>query len=139
VRPLRQFPARDPEAWLAERLVKAETHTNDQQQDDPPPSVIDGNWWLARDLPRPVAVLGEVICDSTRMFLGGPTGIGKTHLAMAMAGAIATGRGFLHWLGPARPLAVLYIDGEMARDLMQDRDAQVDEVALRRVLAVLRG
>jgi hypothetical protein len=55
------------------------------------------------------------------MFLGGPTGIGKTHLAMAMAGAIATGRGFLHWLGPAQPLTVLFIDGEMARDLMLDR------------------
>jgi hypothetical protein len=30
-----------------------------------------GNWWLSRDLPRPVAVLGEVICASTRMLLGG--------------------------------------------------------------------
>jgi hypothetical protein len=36
---------------------------------------------------------------------------------MAMAGAIATARGFLHWLGPAQPLTVLFIDGEMARDL----------------------
>jgi hypothetical protein len=87
----------------------------------PPPEVIDGDWWLTRDLPAPVAVLGEVICASTRMLLSGPTGIGKTHLAMAAAGAIATGRGFLYWLGPARPLIVLLVDGEMARDLMQER------------------
>jgi hypothetical protein len=86
-----------------------------------PPENIDGNWWLGRDLPRPVPVLGEIICASTRALIGGPTGAGKTHLAMAMAGAIATGRAFLHWLGPASPLTVLYVDGEMARDLIQDR------------------
>ena len=113
-------PLEDPEAWLAERLVEAEPRDQHEQQ-QPPVTVIDGNWWLSRDLPRPVAVLGEIICASTRMLLGGPTGVGKTHLAMAMAGAIATGRGFLHWLGPAGPLHTLYIDGEMARDLMQDR------------------
>jgi RecA-family ATPase len=57
----------------------------------------------------------------TRALIGGPTGAGKTHLAMAMAGAIITSREFLHWAGPAKPLVVLYIDGEMARDLIQDR------------------
>jgi hypothetical protein len=88
---------------------------------DPTPEIIDGDWWIARELTRPVPVLGEVICASTRALIGGPTGAGKTHLAMGMAGAIATGRGFLHLPGPAHSLLVLYIDGEMARDLIQDR------------------
>ena len=98
----------DPAAWLAERV-------------EMPPETIDGNWWVTRDLTRPKPVLGEVICTSTRMMIGGPTGSGKTHLAMAMAGACCTKRGFLHWLGPSEPLDILYIDGEMARDLVQDR------------------
>lgn len=40
---------------------------------------------------------------------------------MGMAGAIATRQDFLHWRGPVEPLNVLYIDGEMARDLIKDR------------------
>jgi energy-coupling factor transporter ATP-binding protein EcfA2 len=88
---------------------------------EPTPDRIDGNWWLTRPITRPVPVLGEVICASTRALIGGPTGAGKTHLAMAMAGAISTKRGFLHWRGPGEALPVLYLDGEMARDLIQDR------------------
>ena len=88
---------------------------------DDPPACIHGDWWLTREIQRPTPVLGEVICTTTRALLGGPTGAGKTHLAMAMAAAIATGNGFLHWLGPSEPLTVLYIDGEMARDLIADR------------------
>jgi RecA-family ATPase len=80
---------------------------------EPTPETIDGDWWIARELTRPVPVLGEVICASTRALIGGPTGAGKTHLAMAMAGAIITSREFLHWAGPAKPLVVLYIDGEI--------------------------
>jgi hypothetical protein len=87
----------------------------------PKPGHLTGNWWLVREITRPTPVLGEVICTSTRMLLGGPTGVGKSHVCLAMAGAIATGRGYLHWLGPTKPLTVLYIDGEMALDLIQDR------------------
>jgi AAA domain len=87
---------------------------------EPTPEVISSDWWMTRELTRPVPVLGEVICASTRALIGGPTGAGKTHLAMAMAGAVAVGRGFLHWPGPARPLPTLYIDGEMARYRWRD-------------------
>ncbi len=87
----------------------------------PRPGHLTANWWLARVITRPTPVLGEVICTSTRMLLGGPTGVGKSHVALAMAGAIAMGRNYLHWLGPTQPLTVLYVDGEMARDLIQDR------------------
>ncbi|MFT8247282.1 AAA family ATPase, partial [Roseomonas sp. BN140053] len=56
----------------------------------------------------------------TRMFIGGPTGLGKTHLGFALAAGMASGRGFLHWKA-ARRCRVLYIDGEMSRDLVQER------------------
>jgi hypothetical protein len=94
---------------------------NGEDTEPAAPERIDGDWWLNRPIERPAPLLGEVICATTRALLGGPTGAGKTHVAMAMAGAMATSRGFLHWLGPARPRTVLYIDGEMARDLIQDR------------------
>jgi len=92
------------------------------EESEDPPSCINGDWWLTRDLPRPQPLLGEVICSTTRMLLGGPTGAGKTNFAMAIGGAFATGqKRFLHWTLPGTPVTVLYVDGEMARDLIQDR------------------
>jgi hypothetical protein len=107
---------------LATALQRVQSEIEDQ--DESPsrgPTRIDGDSWLIRDLPRPEPILGEVICTSTRALIGGPTGSGKTNLAMGMAGSIATGRGFVHWFGPSEPRTVLYVDGEMARDLIQDR------------------
>jgi hypothetical protein len=89
------------------------------------PLRIDGNWWLTRLIERPTPILGELICTTTRGMVGGPTGAGKTHLAMGMAGAIVTGTDFLHWRGSANPLPVLYVDGEMAQDLIFDRMADL--------------
>lgn len=80
--------------------------------------------WLERELEPPEPLLGEIITNTTRMFIGGPTGLGKTHLGMAMAAGMASGRGFLHWKA-SRPCRVLYIDGEMARDLVQERLADL--------------
>ena len=41
---------------------------------------------------------------------------------MAMGGSLAVGAAqFLHWKLPGVPVTVLYVDGEMARDLIQDR------------------
>ena len=80
--------------------------------------------WLERELEPPEPLLGDVITNSTRMFLAGPTGLGKSHICMAMAGGMATGKGFMHWRA-SRPCRVLYIDGEMARDLVQERLADL--------------
>jgi hypothetical protein len=101
----------DPKTWLADRLLPAAMR-------------LDGEWWLTRQLQKPEPLLGEVITDTTRSLLGGASGIGKTHLAMAMAGGMATGLGFAHWRAPHR-VRVLYIDGEMPRDLVQERLADL--------------
>jgi hypothetical protein len=82
-----------------------------------------GNW-LERKLEPPEPLLGEIITNSTRMFIGGPTGLGKTHLGMALAAGMASGAGFLHWKA-SRACRVLYIDGEMARDLVRERLADL--------------
>lgn len=47
-------------------------------------------------------------------------GVGKTHVAMHIAHALATGGEFLKWKA-AKPVPVLYLDGEMPAPSMQDR------------------
>lgn len=84
--------------------------------------------WAARDLPPPDRLLGDLITTTTRAFLVGRTGLGKTMLGFAMACGMASGAGFLHWRA-ARPARVLYVDGEMSAELIRAR--AID--ALRRI------
>lgn len=51
-------------------------------------------------------------------------GIGKTHFALGVAYAVASGGSFLGWQAP-RPAGVLYIDGEMPAVVMQERLAAI--------------
>lgn len=76
--------------------------------------------WLARDIPPPDFLFGQWLSTTTRALLIAPTGLGKTNFAIAMAAAMASGRGFLHWECP-RKARVLYVDGEMSRRLMRSR------------------
>lgn len=49
-----------------------------------------------------------------------PRGVGKTHFALALAYAVATGGTFAKWKAP-RPRRVLYLDGELQGEVMQQR------------------
>ena len=51
-------------------------------------------------------------------------GIGKTHLALSVAHAVASGGTVLGWRAP-RPAPVLYIDGEMPMTALQERYAAI--------------
>lgn len=51
-------------------------------------------------------------------------GIGKTHFALGVAYAVASGGSFLGWQAP-RPAGVLYLDGEMPGVVMQERLAAI--------------
>ena len=52
-------------------------------------------------------------------------GLGKTHVALGAAYAVATGGSFLRWSAP-KPRKVLYIDGEMTADELKNRLQNVD-------------
>ena len=54
----------------------------------------------------------------------GPRGIGKTHLSLGIAYAVATGGRFLRWQAP-RPRRVLVIDWEMPAVVLQERLAAI--------------
>lgn len=47
-------------------------------------------------------------------------GVGKTRIAMGLSYAVAAGGEFLRWRAP-KPRRVLYVDGEMPAELMQER------------------
>jgi len=51
-------------------------------------------------------------------------GVGKTHVGLGIAVAVASGGKFLRWTAP-KPRGVLYIDGEMPAVVMQERISQI--------------
>jgi putative DNA primase/helicase len=54
----------------------------------------------------------------------GARGLGKTHVSLNIAYAVATGGEFLGWKAP-QPRRVLFIDGEMPAGLLQERLAAI--------------
>src|ERR1700744_154153 len=76
--------------------------------------------WAAKDIPPPDHLLGDLLTTTTRMFLVGRTGLGKTHMGLRLACGMAGGPGFLHWRC-SRPARVVYIDGEMPSELIKSR------------------
>jgi KaiC/GvpD/RAD55 family RecA-like ATPase len=104
---------------------------------EPPPALTLAEW-LKREISDPDFLLAEIISTSSRIMLVGPTGLGKTMLALAVAFAVARGSGLMHWRA-GRKGRVLYVDGEMSRRTLKKRLAEaarragvedVDELAL---------
>jgi hypothetical protein len=81
---------------------------------------LSASTWLDRELPPIDRLLGDFITTTTRAFLVGRTGLGKTMFGLACAIGMAFGIGFLHWRSE-RPARVLYIDGEMPAELLIQR------------------
>lgn len=80
--------------------------------------------WAALDIPPEKRLLGDLITSSSRMFLVGSTGLGKTLLCYAMVGGMAAHGEFLQWKGD-RPSKWLIIDGEMPSALVKARAADM--------------
>jgi Bifunctional DNA primase/polymerase, N-terminal/AAA domain len=76
--------------------------------------------WAALDIPPEPRLLGDFITATSRVFIVGSTGLGKTQLAHGMAAGIASGSGFLHWKAD-HAARVLIVDGEMPTALIKER------------------
>lgn len=74
----------------------------------------------ALKLPPRELLLAPFLPSQGLVLLFAKRGVGKTHIALGIAYAVATGGTFLRWNAPAAK-KVLYIDGEMPASLMQER------------------
>jgi hypothetical protein len=75
---------------------------------------------LLLDLPPREMLLSPFLPSQGLVLLVAKTGIGKTHVALGIAYAVASGGTFFNWTAPNRK-NVLYIDGEMPAVLMKER------------------
>ena len=76
--------------------------------------------FLSRAFPRRESLLSPWLPVGGLAMLYAPRGIGKTHVALNIAFAVASGSSFLRWSAPA-PRFVLVIDGEMPAVVLQER------------------
>lgn len=79
---------------------------------------------LSRELPKMEPLLAPWLGKQSLNMLFAWRGVGKTHFALNLAYAVASGGSFLGWEAP-EPNSVLYIDGEMPGGAMQARLASI--------------
>jgi putative DNA primase/helicase len=85
---------------------------------------IDLDDFLALEIPPREMLLDPVMPGKGLIMLYAFRGIGKTHMAMGMAFAVASGGQFLRWKAPAAK-RVLYVDGEMPAGELKMRLEQI--------------
>lgn len=76
--------------------------------------------FLQMELPKREMILSPFLPSQGLGLLYAKRGVGKTHVALGIAYAIASGGTFLKWQAP-KPRKVVYIDGEMPASAMQER------------------
>ena len=83
--------------------------------------------FLERELPPRKTLLAPWLPMRGLAMIHAPRGIGKTHIALGTAWAVATGTGFLRWKVPkdVGTHRVLLLDGEMPGVLLQERLSRV--------------
>jgi putative DNA primase/helicase len=86
-----------------------------------PFSVAD---FLRLDLPPRGFILDPILPEKGLLLLHAYRGIGKTHLALSIGYCAASGGRMLGWTAPT-PRRVLYVDGEMPAEMIQQRLAAI--------------
>ncbi|KKS68328.1 MAG: hypothetical protein UV38_C0002G0197 [candidate division TM6 bacterium GW2011_GWE2_42_60] len=104
--------------WLLELVEKTREYKA-------PPSlnglqVISLDELFSLELPARTMLLSPFLPSQGLVLLVAKRGVGKTHVALGIAYAVASGGTFLLWSAP-EPKKVLYVDGEMPAVLMQER------------------
>ena len=118
---------KDVSDWLAlgnttQQLIEIVAQTPDcaPPQQSGKIRAVTGDEFLNMQLPKREMLLAPFLPSQGLGLLYAKRGVGKTHVALGIACAVATGGIFLKWQAP-RPRKVLYIDGEMPAAAMQER------------------
>lgn len=82
--------------------------------------VVTMEEFLSMQLPKREMILSPFLQSQGLCLLYAKRGVGKTHVALGIAYAVATGGRFLKWEAE-KPRKVLYVDGEMPAAAMQER------------------
>lgn len=88
------------------------------------PAPIVAREFLRMSLPARELLLAPWLPAKGLTMIAAPRGLGKTHLALAIACAVARGGRCLKWQAP-KPQRVLYVDGEMPAAALQERLARI--------------
>ncbi len=107
-----------------ELAVEADTPRQDIA--DAPTSLVVSELgaFLAEKFPPREPILAPIIMRQSLSMIHAWRGIGKTHVALGIAYAVASGGTFLRWTAD-RPRKVIFIDGEMPGTVLQDRLARI--------------
>ncbi len=92
----------------------------DWETDAPALAVHDVRDFIRLEIPPRDVLLSPWLESASLAMIYAARGVGKTHFAMHIAHALATGGRFLQWQA-AKPVPVLYVDGEMPAPDMQAR------------------
>lgn len=90
-----------------------------------PVRAIDYGEFLAKRFPPRETLLSPWLPSAGLAMIHAPRGLGKTHIALGTAWAVAAGGGFLRWQSTAGAKRVLLLDGEMPAVMLQERLAKV--------------
>jgi hypothetical protein len=90
------------------------------KDDDSETIILSLEDWLKRDLEPADFICGNILTTTSRTIVDADTGLGKTLWTLALSLSCAAGLPFMHWPA-ARPIRVLYVDGEMSRRVMKER------------------
>jgi len=82
--------------------------------------VLDATEFVRLPITPRKYLLAPWLYDGALIMIHAQTGVGKTHLTLNIAHALATAGEFLGWRADS-PVSVLYVDGEMAKDDLQGR------------------
>src|SRR6478752_1273542 len=93
-------------AALADKIIESE----DQRR--PALRLLKLNELLEHPFREREPILGDWLLTSGLAMIHSWRGVGKTHMALGVAYAAASGGTFLRWKAP-KPRRVCYIDGEM--------------------------
>jgi putative DNA primase/helicase len=115
---------KNPELAAAFLKAKGDGSDDDQQTLAPDVRPLTAAEFLGLELPPRQKIVAPWLPEKGLAMIYSPRGVGKTLLGMTSAYAIAAGADFLGFKTET-PRKVLYIDGEMPAETMQERLAAI--------------